>query len=103
MRVRWLRTAKNNLEAAAEFIARDDLEAAQKFYSYIRERADHLANNPNMGRPGRVFGTRELVIGGYPYIIPYRLKDGEVQILRVFHTSQKPPLSWGAKENNPAG
>ena len=46
-----------------------------------------------MGRPGRVLGTRELVIGGLPYIIPYRVRDNYVDILRVLHTSRR----WAEK------
>lgn len=50
-----------------------------------------LADQPGMGRPGRVVGTRELLIPGLPYILPYIEKDGAVIILRVIHTSMKWP------------
>jgi toxin ParE1/3/4 len=96
MRVRWLRTASRNLDAAIEYIARDDPDAAAKVYAQIRESVAALAEQPSMGRPGRIIGTRELVIGKYPYIVPYRIQDNEVQILRVFHTSRKPPKAWQA-------
>lgn len=42
-----------------------------------------------MGRPGRVAATREGVLPNFPYIIPYRVKDQWIEILRVFHTSRK--------------
>jgi plasmid stabilization system protein ParE len=83
-----------NLNAEIEYIAKEAPGAAAKVYSYIRERVAGLAQQPNMGRPGRVFSTRELVIERYPYLVPYRVHRGEVQILRVFHTSRKPPKSW---------
>lgn len=76
--------ANSNLDAAAEYIAKDDSDLAQKMYAYIRNRVQELAKCPGMGRPGRVFGTRELVIERYSYIIPYRIRENEVQILRVF-------------------
>jgi addiction module RelE/StbE family toxin len=82
------------MDAAMEYIALENPDAAVKMYAYIRERVATLANHPETGRPGRVFGTRELVIGGYPYIIPYRIRGNEVQVLCVFHTSQKPPDMW---------
>ncbi|RRD69136.1 type II toxin-antitoxin system RelE/ParE family toxin [Desulfovibrio sp. OH1186_COT-070] len=63
-------------------------------YAHIRKRVVELAKRPEMGRPGRVFGTRELVIERYPYIVPYRIRGREVQIIRVFHTSQRPPEAW---------
>ncbi|MDR2726446.1 MAG: type II toxin-antitoxin system RelE/ParE family toxin, partial [Deltaproteobacteria bacterium] len=49
---------------------------------------------PESGRPGRVPGTRELVIAGLPYLLPYRVRNDVVEILRFFHTSQKPPNRW---------
>lgn len=94
MRVRWLKKARKSLDAAMDYIALEDPDAAQTMYNHIRGRVDELAEQPGQGRPGRVFGTRELVIEKYPYIVPYRVKSEEVQILRVFHTSRKPPQKW---------
>jgi toxin ParE1/3/4 len=50
-----------------------------------------LKQHPALGRPGRIIGTRELVVPDTPYIIPYRIKEDEIQILRVFHGSRKWP------------
>ena len=94
VRVKWLKTATRNLDAAMEYIAQEDPESAKKIYAYIRERVAALATQPSMGKPGRVFGTRELVIERYPYIVPYRILENEVQIIRVFHTIRKLPKSW---------
>ncbi len=94
VRVRWLRTANANLDSAASYIAKEDPDTAQEMYAHIRERVAELAKHPEMGRPGRVFGTRELVIERYPYIVPYRIREREVQVIRVFHTSQRPPEAW---------
>jgi toxin ParE1/3/4 len=44
-----------------------------------------------MGRPGRVTGTRELVVDGTPYILPYRVRNRVVQILRVLHGARRWP------------
>jgi toxin ParE1/3/4 len=94
MRIRWLKTASKNLAAAMEAIAQDDPGMAATIYGHIRARVDALLQQPAQGRPGRVYGTRELVLEKYPYIVPYRVKDNEIQILRVFHTSRKPPSKW---------
>ena len=94
VRVRWLKKARKNLDAAMDYIAQDNPETAAEMYKHIRSRVDDLAEQPGQGRPGRVYGTRELVIEKYPYIVPYRVKESEIVILRVFHTSQKPPLKW---------
>ncbi|MDW3059293.1 type II toxin-antitoxin system RelE/ParE family toxin [Vibrio sp. 1978] len=50
--------------------------------------------NPAMGRPGRVFGTRELILQKFPYLIPYRVKDNRIEILRVFPTRMNQPDFW---------
>jgi plasmid stabilization system protein ParE len=47
-----------------------------------------------MGNPGRITGTRELVIIGTRYLVPYRVKNQQIEILRIFHTSRKPPAQW---------
>lgn len=94
MRIKWLKRAIGSLDRAMAHIAQENEEAARKISEYIHARIESLQNQPNQGRPGRIFGTRELVIDKSPFIIPYRVKDEEIQILRVFHTSRKPPLKW---------
>jgi len=91
VRVRWLRPALRNLEEEAEYIARDDPLAAARVVERIVTRVERLAAHPALGRPGRVPGTRELVVAGTPYIIPYRVRGAEVEILRVFHGARKWP------------
>jgi plasmid stabilization system protein ParE len=41
-----------------------------------------------------VVGTRELLVPKTRYLIPYRIRADQVEILRVFHTSRKPPKRW---------
>ncbi len=55
---------------------------------------DFLKDHPKIGRIGRVAGTFELVIPGIPYVVPYRIRNQEVQILTVYHTSRKWPESF---------
>ena len=91
MRVRWLRRALKNLDDEAEYIARDDPAAAARTVQRIAIAVDQLAIYPASGRIGRVPGTRELVITGTPYIVPYRVRSDAVEILRVFHAARKWP------------
>ena len=91
MEVRWLRTALRNLDEAAAYIARDDPRAATRMVARIRAAVARLAINPAMGRPGRVPGTRELVVAGTRYIVPYRSQRGRVEIIRVLHSAQQWP------------
>jgi len=91
VRVRWLARALANLNAEAEFIARDQPEAAARMVQAIRQSVDLLQRHPALGRPGRVAGTRELVVAGTPYVVPYRIRENEIHLLRVFHGSRKWP------------
>jgi toxin ParE1/3/4 len=91
MRVKWLRKALLNLDDEANHIAQDNPKAAAKFVVHLHTKALMLGEQPDMGRPGRIPGTRELVITQFPYILPYRVRNNAVEILRVFHTSRKWP------------
>ena len=94
MRVKWLRQALGNLDAEAAYIARDSPASAAAFVKHLTESAAMLAAHPHMGRPGRVPGTRELVVTRFPYILPYRVREQTVEILRVFHTARKWPQGF---------
>lgn len=96
MRVRWLARALDNIDQIAAYIAADNPTAAQEAANTIWRATQQLADFPGMGRPGRVEGTRELVIQGHPYVLPYivREREMEVLILRVLHTSMKWPTSF---------
>jgi toxin ParE1/3/4 len=94
VRVRWLRVALANLEEEADYIAEDNPGAADRLVKRIMRAVNLLGKNPAMGRPGRVSGTRELVVGDTPYIGPYRVRANAVEILRVFHAARKWPASF---------
>ena len=91
MRVRWLKRALKNLDQEAEYIARDNPQAAARIVERIATGVDRLTTHPASGRPGRVPGTRELVVTATPYIVPYRVRSDTVEILRVFHAARKWP------------
>jgi len=86
-----LRQALRNLDEEAAYIAQDSPQSAAVFVRHLMASAQMLAQHPQMGRPGRVPGTRELVVTRYPYILPYRVRGQSVEILRVFHTARKWP------------
>ena len=94
MRVRWLRKALRNLDEEAAYIANDDSAAARIVVERVLNAVAMLAQQPDMGRPGRVPGTRELVVPRTRYIVPYRVRGDAVEILRVFHTSRRLPRRW---------
>ncbi len=94
MRLRWLRKALQNLDDEASFIATDNPLAAQQVVERVLHAVAMLEDQPGLGRVGRLPGTRELVVLNTRYLVPYRVRGGTVEILRVFHTSRRLPRRW---------
>jgi toxin ParE1/3/4 len=91
----WSPEAIADLVALRAYIAQDDPAAAQRVALHIIRNVETLLpNNPEMGRPGRVPGTREFVIPRTPYIVPYRLVGNTIQVLRVFHSARRWPEAF---------
>ena len=80
MHVKWLEVALDSLIAEAEFILEDSTAAAERTVAAILGAAENLKRFPALGRPGRVAGTRELVVSGTPYIVPYRVRGDTVEL-----------------------
>jgi len=74
MRIDWLSEALENFQTETEFIAKDDPQAARLVVRRIRQAVSLLAENPRIGRPGRVPGTYEPVVPNTRYIVPYRIR-----------------------------
>ena len=91
MTIVWSPRAVKHLAHLREYIARDNPNAANRIASALLEAVERLARLPNLGRPGRVADTRELVVPGTPYIIPYRLRGDRLEVVAVFHARQKWP------------
>jgi toxin ParE1/3/4 len=86
----WSPEAIDDLVSLRAYIAEDDPAAARRVALRILHAVETLLpRNPRMGRPGRVPGTRELVIPGAPFIVPYRVRGSALQILRVFHSARR--------------
>src|SRR5262245_20035456 len=91
MRIQWTKVAERNLDQVEEYIAQDNPRAAVNTVLKIIKAVKLLEEQPAMGRVGRVVDTRELVISGTPYIVPYRVKNDRIQILRVLHGAMQWP------------
>jgi len=92
LRLRWTRLADRDLDEIAEYIEADNPAAAVRVVLEIINQVETLLQeHPAIGRPGRVPGTRELVIRGLPYIVPYRVRDNELELLRILHTARRWP------------
>ena len=78
-------------DALRKFIAKDSEQNAALVARRILQAVELLQTHPEIGRPGRVLGTRELVVPDTPYIIPYRVRRERVELIAVFHGHQKWP------------
>ena len=91
MKVRWSAPALRDLEAIGDYIARDNPATANRVVLRILDQTEMLTAHPEIGRPGRIAETRELVITDTPYIVPYRLRGAVIEVLAVFHGARKWP------------
>ena len=91
MKIIWSRRAVQHLAEIRSYIAKDHPQAAPRIAARILESVDLLAGHPHIGRSGRLIGTRELVVSGTPYVIPYRVKEDRLELIAVFHGKQKWP------------
>ena len=94
MKIAWSPRAVQHLIGIRTFIAEDRPDAAQVVAAKIIASVEQLAQHPNLGRAGRVPGTRELVIAGTAYVLPYRVKADRLEIIAVFHGRQRWPESF---------
>ena len=87
----WLQRAIQDRDAQLDYIAQDNPMAAVSQGDRIAEQIEILQQHPQMGRPGRKQGTRELVISRSPFIVVYRVKGMRIELLRVLHGAQQWP------------
>ena len=88
MEIIWLPKAKQDLLLIKDYMSKDSAGIANQVISRIVLSIKSLMNNPRLGKPGRIKGTRELFLDDLPYTIPYQVQDSKIQILRVFHQSR---------------
>lgn len=88
MAIKWTKAALRSVDEIASFIAQDSPVRATSFVAHLKASIDRLQNFPGMGRAGRVPGTRELVLHKH-YIAIYRVKGGDVEVLRIHHVARE--------------
>ena len=84
MRTVWSRRALLHLVEIRSYLAKNHPRAGRQVAARILESADRLAGYPHIGPSGRAIGTRELVVSGTPYVIPYRVAEDRLQLIAVF-------------------
>ena len=94
MKIVWSPQAIDDLSALRAFIAREDPAAAKRIALAIIKHVDEiLAPHPGIGRAGRIPGTRELVVPGTPFLVPYRVTGDSLIVLGVYHGRRRWPES----------
>jgi toxin ParE1/3/4 len=91
VKVIWSPTAERNLDAIWEYIAQDNIDAADRMTACLHAATENLVNHPRFGRDGRSRDTRELVVADTPYILIYRISRGRIDVVRVLHGKQHWP------------
>lgn len=87
-RLRWATLALDDLEQLRDYLRLRDPAAARRVVEAVRERAKLLKQHPMAGPPLDIGEARKLSVGRYPYLLVYRVSDGEVTILRVHHAAE---------------
>lgn len=85
----WSPLARARLEEIRAFVALDKPDAAERLAIRIVAVVEALRNQPYLGRAGSSPAIRELVIGGTPYIILYRVRRNRVTICTVWHAARR--------------
>jgi len=91
MRLRWTPAAADDLESIREYLAQHLPAFAQSTILEIYQTILTLRSTPYRGRTGREEGTREMVLSRLPYIVVYRVKENDVEILHIYHGAQHRP------------
>ena len=91
MKIVWSQRSIQHLLSLRKLIAKDSEQRAALVAKRILESIELLQFHPEMGRSGRVLGTRELVIPDTPYIVPYRVRRDRLELIAVFHGHQRWP------------
>jgi toxin ParE1/3/4 len=96
MKIRWTESASENWEQAFDFIAQENSGAALRIAEKILDLTEMLVVHPHAGRPGRVSGTRELVVPRSPFLLVYGV-DVTAEIIwiyAVYHGRRRWPKSF---------
>jgi plasmid stabilization system protein ParE len=91
MKVVWSRRALRHLVYLRQHVEKESDQNAALVASRILDAVELLHNHPQIGRTGRVVGTRELVVPETPYVIPSRVRRQRLELIAVFHGRQKWP------------
>lgn len=91
MKLIWLPAARRERQHQIAYIGEENPDAAIEIGTAIFRAVENLLDFPQMGRLGRVKGTRELIVSGTPFLVVYRVQPDAIFILRLLHGAQRWP------------
>ncbi|MCX7089874.1 MAG: type II toxin-antitoxin system RelE/ParE family toxin [Legionellales bacterium] len=94
MKIRWLEDSIQDLISLRQYIEQENPAAAKRVAKIIIQSVNLLLDQPGIGRAGRVPNSRELVVTGTPFLVPYRIKNNTIEILRVLHSARQWPEAF---------
>ena len=97
LKLKWTELALGDIDGIFEFIPDNPL-VAKKIANEIWQSANRLLDNPQIGRAGRVSGTKEWVVTNYKYTIAYRVRNGYLEIIRVLPDRKLWPVDLEDKD-----
>jgi len=93
MKIRWSNEAAADFIAILRYIHEENPAASLRVSERMSRTVNQLKKFPYRGRPGRLEGTRELVLPPLPFVVVYRVKQDAVEIARVLHGAQQWPAA----------
>jgi toxin ParE1/3/4 len=92
VKITWSKRAIAHLRSSYEYWLREQSEeAADLMLDRIFTRVEGLEQHPEIGRRGRIAGTRELILRPIPFLIAYRIRKRSIEIVALLHGSRKWP------------
>ena len=85
MKLKWSRRALADQQQIIDFHAEIDAGLALDMIDRVEAAVNKLLDFPEMGRPGRVSGTREWPVKKSPFLAVYITGSNEVRVLRILH------------------
>jgi len=95
MKIVWTKRAGRHLRAAYVYWDREKSEeAADAMLDRILSTVEILEQNPELGRHGRIAGTRELVLKPLPFLLAYRVGRRKIEVIALLHGARKWPTAF---------
>ena len=94
MSLRLLPEAVADIAHEVRYLAKRRPVSVESFRSAVVKSLTLIRDNANVGRYSKTRGVREWSVPDWPYVIPYRVIDDEIQVLHIWHTKRKRPKVW---------